>query len=65
MWRETLLLRGSEKWMMRGGPLEKVQKGQTLGRSGGESGPSDHAVLRFHSKVGVPALEGTDSHCSQ
>lgn len=31
----------------------------------GNSGPSDHAVLRFRSKVEDPALQSTDRHHSQ
>lgn len=48
---KTLLLREAEKWIWEEGLRRRVQ-----GRNGGESGPGDHAVLRFHCKVGVPAF---------
>lgn len=48
---KTLLLREAEKWIWEEGLRRRVR-----GRNGGESGPSDHAVLRFHCKVGVPAF---------
>lgn len=60
---KTLLLREAERGTTRGGLAEKEQ--EPWGGVEGESGPSDHAVLRFRSKVGVPALRGPDSHRSQ
>lgn len=43
--------------------MEKEEKGLWGGVESGTRG--DHAVLRFRSKVGEPAHQGTDSHRSQ
>lgn len=46
------------------GGLWRKEKGHWGGVEG-NPGPSDHAVLRFRSKVEDPALQSTDSHHSQ
>lgn len=62
VWKNCFL-DSSGRWMLRGGLAEKEK--EPWGGVEGESGPRDHAVLRFRSEVGVPALRGTDSHRGQ